>query len=90
MSGNSELLEGDMKLNIKQQSALNGISPKTGLLEMIRRWDKNSEGFVIVAYKLDPSYSKNYLQNYVDLEFKIIHSISSMARRLDVRPISSN
>lgn len=69
MSELNKFIEGDMKLNVYQQSVLNGISPKTGLLEIIRRWDKNSEGFVIVAYILDPRYSKRYFCEIIKFQF---------------------
>jgi hypothetical protein len=52
---NPDLFDGDMKLSAGQESAVRG---RTGLLELIRRWQTTLDGFVTIPYRFPPEYSK--------------------------------
>jgi len=51
--------QGDIMLTPYQRAVIERkISPRTGQSSLFWRWPKNDEGYVIVPFRLDPSYSK--------------------------------
>lgn len=60
--------QGDIKLTKAQQKFLSdlnqGIAPSSGVLNLISRWPKNSQGHVVVPYRMQGSegFCKFWLQ----------------------------
>lgn len=57
----SRFFQGDIKLTEAQFKLLNGITPRTGLIDTFYRWPRNLQGQAVMPYIFDPNagFSKN-------------------------------
>lgn len=60
----SRWFQGDIKLTEAQYNLLNGITPRTGLIDTFYRWHRNVQGHAVMPYIFDPAagFSKNQFQ----------------------------
>lgn len=65
----SRFFQGDIKLTEAQYNLLNGITPRTGLIDTFYRWHRNVQGHPVMPYIFDPAagFSKNQLYNFIEM-----------------------